>query len=352
MACLQGVFAYRPVVLQTALPDVEIPTTWVNRFMFDHQFPFDPTHGYDLNRLLQVRAPMEPPGYVEFWRSMHEETFRLPLDLQTRPSPQKVQGYDVLEAYYTSLDGFRVGAWVLMPKGITPRHAVVFGHGYGPQTGPALPNPHMPTSAWIFPSGRGFGLSARQDLPGNAMEHVLFGIRDKRSYLHLGCVADIWRSREAILALAAEAAGRVNLIAGSFGGGIGAMALGFEHRFARAYLRVPSFGNHPLRLTMQCTGSGESVRRFHAANPGVVEPVLAYFDSAVAARHVKTPTLVSAALFDPSVPPAGQFAVANELTARGGKLVVVPAGHFDYPGLAEESEKLEREIGDWFQQDG
>jgi cephalosporin-C deacetylase len=68
--------------------------------------------------------------------------------------------------------------------------------------------------------------------------------------------------------------------------------------------------------------------------------VLAYFDSAVAATYLRRPALVTAALFDPAVPPPGQFCVYNALSAPK-HLIVRPAAHFDWPGaIAEDAQRV------------
>ena len=42
--------------------------------MFAHDFPFDPTYGYDLPALLKIAPPPEPPGFVDFWRDTYAQT--------------------------------------------------------------------------------------------------------------------------------------------------------------------------------------------------------------------------------------------------------------------------------------
>jgi cephalosporin-C deacetylase len=97
---------------------------------------------------------------------------------------------------------------------------------------------------------------------------------------------------------------------------------------------VPSFGHHPLRLTMPCTGSGAAVRSYAAEHPDVVR-TLGFFDAASCATRVDIPVLVAPALADPAVPPPGQFAVANAL-AGDATLFVTSAGHADYPAKDDE----------------
>ena len=110
---------------------------------------------------------------------------------------------------------------------------------------------------------------------------------------------------------------------------------------------MPSFGHHPLRLTMQCNGSGESVRQYAMKNPRIAREVLPYFDAAIAAQFISTPTLVAPALFDPAVPPPGQFAVYNAMNGKHA-LHVMPAGHFEYKGIGAAHDELNRVVEAWF----
>ncbi len=134
------------------------------------------------------------------------------------------------------------------------------------------------------------------------------------------------------------AAQRLDYLGISFGGGIGALALPWDERFHRAHLNVPSFGHHPLRLTLPCVGSGEAVRRYQQHTGRVLE-TLRYFDAAVAARYLKIPVHVAAARFDPAVPPPGQFAIYNALAGQR-ELFVLEAGHFDHAGQVAENGRL------------
>ena len=200
----------------------------------------------------------------------------------------------------------------------------------------------------FFPCARGFNRSAHLGLPKESSTHVLHGIDSRDTYIHRGCAADIWSAASVLCELYPEAARRLHYIGASFGGGIGALALAWDNRVQRAFLDVPSFGNHPLRVTLPCTGSGAAVRTYYEQHPEVLN-VLAYFDSATAARHIKIPVLVAAALFDPAVPPPGQFAVYNAL-AGPQQLFVRRAAHFAYPGQAKEEDEVSARLWRWFGQ--
>lgn len=302
----------------------------------------DPTYGYDLPRLLQVGAPAGPPDFAEFWRRTYDEAMAPPLHLAQRKIPCPEPGIELREVEFDSLDGVRIGAWIALPEDGKFACGVVAGHGYGGRQAAEL-RPSGPPAVTISPCARGFDRSAHPQIPGVSDEHVLHGIASRETYSHRGSAADVWRAASALLELFPEAARRLHYQGGSFGGGIGALALPWDSRFRRAFLDVPSFGNHPLRLTLPCGGSGEAVRRHHRRHPEVVG-ALAYFDAATAARFVRIPTFVAAALSDPAVPPPGQFAVYNALAGEKA-LFVRQTGH---PNTEEDDARLWAQLDGWF----
>ena len=76
-------------------------------------------------------------------------------------------------------------------------------------------------------------------------------------------------------------------------------------------------------------------------------PVLQYFDAATAAAHMRIPVMVAAALFDPAVPPPGQFAVFNCLAGEK-KLFVRQAAHVEWEGAELENREVRRLASKWF----
>jgi len=221
----------------------------------------------------------------------------------------------------------------------------VVGHGYGGRERPDDRVPG-PAAVAIFPCARGFHRSKAAGIPGNATEHVVHGIASRETYIHRMCVADLWSAASALLAMYPHVADCLDYQGGSFGGGTGAMAVAWDHRIRRAFLDVPSFGHHPLRVTLPCVGSGEAVRLLYQQRPQIMD-VLKYFDSATAARHIRIPTLAACALFDPAVPPPGQFAVYNALAGEKA-LFVRPAAHFDYPEGASVDAAVFARMTEWF----
>ncbi|WP_432112320.1 acetylxylan esterase [Streptomyces sp. YPW6] len=324
-----------------------------------HDFPFDPAYGYDApDALLRVPAPPAPDDFDAFWRDRYARARAVDPRPVLGPVEEERDGLRVHGVTFTSVGGVRLGGWLALPAEGPVRYGCVVGHGYGGRSAPgrALPAP-LPGAAVILPCVRGMGERSRVDgIPDAADAHVLHGIGSRASYVIGDCAADLWCAASALTALvpALAASGqpggpRLGYLGESFGGGLGALALPWDDRFGAAQLTVPTFGNHPLRLTLPCAGSGEAVRAYHREHPEVTE-VLRYFDAATAATRLTLPTLVAAALFDPSVPPPGQFAVHNALAGER-ELQVLRAGHFAYRGMVAEAAELDarrtRFFGEW-----
>lgn len=309
--------------------------------------PVDATYGYDLEKLLTVPAPDGPPDFAAFWQKTYAAARDVPLNITKRRIESGNAQIDLFEIEFDALGTDssapqRIGGWLTVPKDGKFERGVVVGHGYGGREGAAL---HLsgPACAAIFPCARGFHRSASAHLPNSAAYHVLHGLKQRETYLHRGCVADLWAAASALIELFPETASNLHYEGGSFGGGIGALMLPWDARFKRAFLDVPSFGNHPLRVTKSCTGSGEAIRLRYRRQPQILE-VLAYFDAATAARHIQIPVFVAAALSDPAVPPPGQFAVYNALPSNK-KLFVRQSGH---PTTESDDQTLAPLIAKWF----
>ncbi|MCX5662820.1 MAG: acetylxylan esterase [Planctomycetota bacterium] len=314
-------------------------------FPLTHTFPFDPTYGYSREQLLAIAPPPAPPDFDVFWRATFAETASASLRLETRESKVNPPGYTTREVYFDTLNRRRVGAWIMIPTDGKVVRGMVVGHGYGGREAPPW-ELLLPQTAAIFPSALGFFISAAEGLPSAPARHVIHGIDSRETYLIRDCVASMWSAASALIELCPDAARAISYDGGSFGGGLGALAIPWDARFARAHLAVPTFGHHPIRLQCPCNGSGDAVRVYHQHHPEVIE-VLRYFDAATAATRTTIPVLASPALFDPSVPPPGQFAVCNAL-AGPKKLLIARAGHFPYPEQAAEEKARFEALREWF----
>lgn len=312
---------------------------------FAHGYPFDPSYGYDLPGLLAIEPPPEPAGFAEVWQERYRDALLVDPNLRVSRSGDGRAGYHCLDIEYRSTDGFPIGGWLLIPERVSPRFAIVCGHGYGGIDRPDFALP-CADAIYLIPCFRGLCRSARAPVSTDPWWHVLHDIDKPDRYILRGCVEDLWLAVSALLITYPWLDGRIGYMGISFGGGIGALALPWEPRIARGHLNVPTFGHHPLRLRLETTGSGESVRQF-AQHHGDTAANLSGYDAAIAARYIKQPMHLALALFDPVVQPPGQFAIHNAIP--GDKhLMILRAGHFEYPEQAKEEEQLLAELSAFF----
>lgn len=312
---------------------------------FAHGYPFDPGYGYDLERLLAIEPPPEPDDFDSFWRARYARALAVQPDPRLRVSSLAHPGFRVLDLEYGSTDGVRIRGWLLTPLQVPARLGLVLGHGYGGIDGPPLELPR-PDAVYLIPCFRGLGLSRHAPISDDPNWHVLHDIQDRDRYVLGGCVDDVWTGVSALLQCQPELEGHLGYAGISLGGGIGALAMAWDGRIARGHLEVPTFGHQPLRLDLPCVGSGEAVRRF-VRGQGRVPDTLRYYDAALAARYIRQPVHIAAALFDPAVPPPGQFAIHNALPGDR-RLFLLAAGHFDHPDRRRQQRELLRELWAFF----
>ncbi|MFK4789366.1 acetylxylan esterase [Microbacterium sp. ZW T5_56] len=289
----------------------------------------DGTYGFDEGALRRVAPVPAPEGFAALWRGWNAR-IRAVAPRFEAGEYASFGTHEAAEIRYTAGDGTVLGAWIARPRDRAPRVVVVHSHGYGGRERPEFAR--VPDdAAVVFPLARGLGaLNTGVGAPSERDEHVLFGIDDPQSYVLGACVRDLWLTQN----IADELWGPLPhyLVGESFGGGVGALALPWDDRFIGATLVVPSFGQYDERLVAPCHGSGEAVRRYAAEHPEA-RGVLRLFDASSAATFARVPVRIEAALWDAHVPPPGQFGVAAGFRDR--ELMVLPAGHAEYPGLTE-----------------
>ncbi len=310
-----------------------------------HPFPFDPTYGATMEDLLSLQPPAPPGDFTGFWQKRYASALVVDPAPEVEPIASAEPGHGPFQIRYRSTRGVMIRGWMLVPRKGDIRRGFLVAHGYG---GRMAPDRHLPfeDAVLFFPCLRGLSLSRMPGIPADPYGHVLHGIESTEGYIHGGCVEDIWCGISAMLRLYPRIEGRIGFLGVSFGGGIGAMALAWEQRVARAHFNVPSFGNHPVRLRCPTVGSGEAVRAYAARGHDPM-PTLAYHDAATAAKFIRMPVHCALARFDPAVAPPGQFSIYNALTAPR-QLMVLGAGHYPYPDGVREGKELIRELEVFF----
>jgi cephalosporin-C deacetylase len=314
----------------------------------DHPYGFDPTYGLGLEDLRAIRPPPAPAGFDEFWRARYARALEIDPRHRLSHSESSHPHWHVNDITYTSTDDFPIGGWLLSPREGPVRRGLVVGHGYGGRDQPDFDIPVTQTAV-LFPCFRGLSRSTRAPMSSDPAWHVLHDIDKPDHYILGGCVEDLWVAVSVLTALYPGIDGHVGYSGTSFGGGIGALSIAFDHRIDRGHLVVPTFANMPIWLTLPTVGSGHSVQAYYRSHPEVLD-TLSFFDAATAATRIDVPMLTAVARFDPAVAPPCQFSVANALAGKDyHESFILDAGHFEYAASQEQYALLTEKVRRLFQ---
>jgi len=305
----------------------------------------DPTKLSGQTDLLQVQPPTPPDGFDDFWRKRYSRALQVQPKIQFRSTGRSIEGFEQFDLRFFSSGGVRIGGWMTVPTDHAVRRAFIVGHGYG---GCPEPTNRVPIkdAAYFWPCLRGLGRSFMEGVPQDPYYHVLYDIDKPEKYIIGGCVDDVWVCVSAIQKIFPAVKNRIGLMGISFSGGVGTLAAAWDERISQAHFQVPTFGHHPIRLKIPSHGSAKAVQDFHKKDPKVLDR-LAYFDAASAARFIEYPVHVAAALYDPYVAAAGQFAIYNALRCERS-LYVLEQGHSDYPNQQKQQDELLTELTNFF----
>lgn len=311
-----------------------------------HNYPFDPSYGYSLDQLKRVPTPPEPDDFAPFWRSRAEAAMAISTRPQLHDTGLTKNGWRVFDWSCESTGKIKLGGWLLLPERGAIRQGFIVGHGYGGREGPDF---HLPfrDAAILFPCCRGISRSKQAPYSDDPQWHVIHDIDKPENYVLGGCVEDIWTATSSLIRLFPDVTGHLGFLGISFSGGIGAMALPWDPRIAKAHFNVPSFGNQTLRMQLPTVGSGDAVQRYFRKNAAAALNTLTYHDAAIAARHINIPIHCACARFDPSVAPPGQFAIYNAIPEKKS-LYVLDAGHHTYPRQSQQEAELLKELDRFF----
>ena len=303
-----------------------------------HNYSFDPSNGYTQEELLKIQSPAEVEGFADFWRNNYElvmakkPEYKVEAELWCPRSDERF--YRIRVKNY---DGVEIVMFIARPE--NSQGGLVVGQGYGnPGTG-VLSRYRLTTA---FACVRGLGFSQCYDIPWEPNDHVIYGIESKETYILRGAIADQWMAASVLLDMFPDTADNLNYMGSSMGGGMGALLLAWDKRFKAAHLNVPTFGAE-IRFDFESAGSGEACRKYIMEHPES-RKVLAWFDASAAAKYITIPVCCAPALFDPRVPPVGQFSICNSIDEKYKTQFIREVGHFP---PTEKDKVVIEQIEEW-----
>jgi cephalosporin-C deacetylase len=301
----------------------------------------DPSFGYTIEDLLNISPlPQLPVGGEAYWRARYERVLQMKLKVTWEDDWTVIKARKVRKLRIETPHGRTIGAWFSVPAEGEVTRLVVHGNGYGAAT----------STSDLLLGGEAHLLLWREIVQDgqNLFElPVTHGIENRDTFILGGRIEDVWCAVTAMRSLYPDPALPLYYWGGSFGGGIGALAIPWDDRVEAAYFDVPTFGNHPLRMTTPCIGLGRFLLEYYQQHPEVLD-VLQWYDAAATIVHAKQPVLYACAILDHIVTPAGQFSIWHAHRGRK-RLLVLPAGHLNHPNVGVYAWEVLDEVKQWFQ---
>lgn len=307
----------------------------------EHNFSFDPTCGYTREQLLAVKGTEPTEKFIKFWQDTYDLTMNVKLDYQVEGevwSPN--ENVRIYRVRFRNWDDVEIVTWIARPEHSTG--GLLIGQGYGNMATP--PTGSDPGMTIVLPNVRGLGFSQHKDIPWEPGKHAAYGSGSQETYVIRGCIADLWMAARVMIDMFPDTADNLCYNGGSLGGGMGALAVAFDPRIKAAHLNVPTLGGRIQFDFPAMKGDPAGARQAIALGSPEGMEVMSYFDASAAAHLIKVPTLVTPALFDPSVPPPAQFAVANSIPEEFRIMRIREVGHFAATDRDKELEKDLQEI--------
>lgn len=284
----------------------------------------DFTCGYTKEQLLAIKGDEPVEGFEAFWRRQYERVIKSKLDYTVEdevwsPDPD----VKIYRIRYTTCDGIKIGMWINRPKVSCGGHLIA--HGYG---NTAIPDASSsPGQTIAMPCVPGLGISQSREIPWVPAQHAAYGFDDPEKYIIVCGVRSLWTAASILIDMFPDVKENLVCSGGSLGGGMGAMCIAWDSRIRAGELNVPTLGGRIMLDYPGQVGDPAHTRATLGKASEQGRRVIDFCNAAAAARFIRVPILVTPALSDHSVPPPGQFAVANSIPEEYRILRIREVGH-------------------------
>ena len=292
-----------------------------------------------------------PADFDAYWDAALEEMRAVDPKVELKPAGFQASFAECFHLYFTGVDGARVHAKYLRPKGAGEPHAAVcMFHGYSGSSGDwsdklSLVAQGLSVAA-LDCRGQG-GLSEDVGgVRGNTLRgHIVRGLSDapdklmyRRHFLDAAQLAGI------VMGLPEVDAERAGAMGMSQGGGLTLACAALEPRIKRLAPRAPFLCDYKRVWEMDLTVDAyEELRAwFRLFDPrhereDEVFTTLGYVDCQHLAPRIRGEVLMGIGLMDEICPPSTQFAAFNKITAPKEAVIYPDFAHEPYPGFTDRA---------------
>ena len=296
----------------------------------------------------QGRNPC-PPDMDSFWDASLAEMQRLDPKVELKPSEFHAPNAEAFDLFFTGVDGARIHAKYLRPKGAKRAPAMLLFHGYTGSSGDWFDK-----LAW---TGQGFCVAAldcrgqgglSQDVGGvrgnTHNGHIIRGLDEDSpaKLLFRGIYLDTAQLARIVMGLPEVDPERVGATGGSQGGGLTLACASLDPRVKRAAPVVPFLCDYQRVWEMDLAKDAYNELRtyFRMFDPrhereADVFRKLGYIDCQHLAKRIRGEILFGTGLMDQICPPSTQFAAYNKITSKKDMVLYPDFGHEGLPGMGD-----------------
>ncbi len=272
-------------------------------------------------------APMPPADFADFWRNARTELDSIAPEFKLTPTPQYATSKtDVFEVEMRSIGNIRVRGYYAQPKNQTNLPALLHVQGY---SSVMLPFDVDQPMAQFFLNIRGHG-NSQSDLNPGFPGFLLSGLDAPKTYIYRGAFMDCVRAVDFLASRSEVDTTRIGVEGASQGGALSFAVTALDKRIKLCAPDVPflsDFRNY-FQLVSWPAGEFKLYAATHFKKMDTIFSVLDYFDIKHLTPMITCPVIMGVGLYDPTCPPAINFAAYNNLASIEKEYRLYPtAGH-------------------------
>jgi cephalosporin-C deacetylase len=272
-------------------------------------------------------APMPPADFVDFWHEARTELDSIAPEFKLTRTPQyATEKTDVFEVEMRSIGNIRVRGYYAQPKNKTNLPALLHVQGY---SSVMLPFDVDQPVAQFFLNIRGHG-NSQSDLNPGFPGFLLKGLDSEKTYIYRGAYMDCIRAIDFLESRSEVDTSRIGVEGASQGGALSFAAAALDKRIKLCAPDVPflsDFRNY-FKIADWPAMEFKTHAALHFRKMETIYSVLDYFDIKHLTPMISCPVIMGVGLYDPTCPPAINFAAYNNLASTNKEYLLYPtAGH-------------------------
>jgi cephalosporin-C deacetylase len=271
--------------------------------------------------------PMQPTDFDAFWQEARAELDAIAPEFKLTGTPQySTSKTDVFEVEMRSLGNIRVRGYYAQPKNKTNLPALLHVQGY---SSVMLPFDIDQPMAQFFLNIRGHG-NSQSDLNPGFPGFLLKGLDSAKTYIYRGAYMDCIRAVDFLASRSEVDTMRIGVEGASQGGALSYAVAALDKRIKLCAPDVPflsDFRNY-FQIASWPAMEFKTYSALHFRKMETIYSVLDYFDIKHLTPMITCPVIMGVGLYDPTCPPAINFAAYNNLASTDKEYRLYPtAGH-------------------------